>query len=98
MYKSYREQEKTKAVERAAHMDAMAEAMQSVLRNNLRKICMKAETRGYIRLYEVEAINNMLPPYEKLGGNGTTKQLCHSALKLPHYREDVTEKGVNSND
>lgn len=88
MYQSYKENESAKAEEREKQTQAMNKAMVGLLRNKLRGICLKAEQRKFIYIYEAEDINFMLPAYEALGGNGTTKQMCKAVLDLPHKRKD----------
>lgn len=88
MYQSYKENESAKAEERKKQTEAINKAMLGLLRNKLRGICLKAEQRNFIYIYEAEDINFMLPAYEKLGGNGTTKQMCESVLALPHKRKE----------
>lgn len=88
LYTAYKDKEEAKAKERQEHTEAINEAILSLLRNKLRGICLKAEERGFIYIYEAEDINYMLPAYEKLGGNGTTKQMCEGALALPHKRKE----------
>lgn len=88
MYKGYKKQEAEKAKQREEYTKAMQEALCSLIRSELRRICLKAENRGFIYIYEAENINLMLPAYEKTGGNGTTKQMCEAALALPHKRKE----------
>lgn len=88
MYQSYKQNESAKAKERERQTEAINNAMLGLLRNKLRGICLKAEERDFIYIYEAEDVNFMLPAYEKLGGNGTTKQMCESVLALPHKRKE----------
>ena len=88
MYKGYKEQEALKAKQREEHARTLNHALCSLLRNELRSICLKVEQRGFIYIYEAENINDMLPAYEKLGGNGTTKQMCETCLEMPHKRKE----------
>lgn len=87
MYKGYQANETKKAQERAAQDKAMRDAMCSILRSDIFRICLKAERNGYIPLYDVENLSTMLPCYKALGGNGTAERLCEQALSLPHEKE-----------
>ena len=84
MYREYQKNEARKAEERANQDKAMRDAMCSILRTDIFRICLKAESRGYIPLYDVENLSKMLPCYKALGGNGTAERLCEQALNLPH--------------
>lgn len=88
MYQTYQQNESAKAKERERQTEAINDAMLGLLRNKLRGICLKAEQRNFIYIYEAEDINFMLPAYERLGGNGTTKQMCETVLALPHKRKE----------
>lgn len=88
MYQTYQQNESAKAKERERQTEAINNAMVGLLRNKLRGICLKAEQRNFIYIYEAEDINFMLPAYERLGGNGTTKQMCETVLALPHKRKE----------
>lgn len=89
MYKSYHDKEEAKAIEKAVQDKTIRQAMRSILRTEIIKTCLLAESRGYIPLHDVENLNDMQSCYEALGGNGTTKQLCVQALQLPHKQGEL---------
>ncbi len=67
---------------------ARDEALRSILRTEIIRICMKAEKRGYLFMYELENLNDMFNAYSALGGNGAVKALYEITIKLPHIPND----------
>ena len=63
---------------------ALEEGVQALLRNELVRRYREYEAKGEISILDKENIEGMFMPYEKLGGNGTVKQLIMVELmKLP---------------
>lgn len=67
---------------------ARDEALRSILRTEIIRICMKAEMRKYLFMYELENLNDMFNAYIALGGNGAVKALYETTIKLPHIPND----------
>lgn len=63
---------------------ARDEALRSILRTEIIRICMKAEKRSCLFMYELENLNDMFCAYSALGGNGAVKALYETTIKLPH--------------
>ena len=62
---------------------AIEEGVQALLRNELVRRYREYETKGELSILDKENIEDMFIQYQKLGGNGTVKQLMNELLKLP---------------
>lgn len=89
IYQEHKKMQKDREEAKEARIDALNRAVRSLLRSYIIATCLKAQQRRYIPLHDVENINDMLPAYEALGGNGTVKQLAKEALALSH---DASQK------
>lgn len=62
---------------------AIEEGVQALLRNELVRRYREYEIKGELSILDKENIEEMFKQYEKLGGNGTVKQLITELLQLP---------------
>lgn len=72
--------------DRKKRSNAMNNGMRSILRAEIKNICIKAEEKGYLPVYAVESLNDMFSAYSALGGNGAIKELYLATLRLPHIQ------------
>lgn len=73
--------EKEKAIE--IKQKALEEGVQALLRNELVRRYREYEVKGELSILDKENIEEMFKQYEKLGGNGTVKQLMEELMHLP---------------
>ena len=70
--------------ERESKNKAIDVAIRSLLRTEIISLCYKAETQGYIALYNLESLTDMYQAYHELGGNGSISEIYQKAMKLPN--------------
>ena len=63
--------------------EAIEEAVQALLRNELIRRYREYEQKGELSILDKENVEAMFVQYENLGGNGTVKQLMTEVLQLP---------------
>ena len=88
-YRLYKDFKKHRS-ERDAKNKAVDVAIRSLLRMEIIGLCYKAETQGYIALYNLENLTDMYQAYHDLGGNGSISEIYQKVMKLPNapiYRE-----------
>lgn len=71
----YKEKEEKREAEQKEKQNALEEGVQALLRNELVRRYREYETKGEISIIDKENIEEMFKQYERLGGNGTVKQL-----------------------
>lgn len=62
---------------------AIEDGLVALLRNELIRRYREYETKGEMSILDKENIEDMFEQYEKLGGNGTVKQMYTELLNLP---------------
>ena len=80
LYKDYKKHHN----ERESKNKAVDVAIRSLLRTEIISLCYKAETQGYIALYNLENLTDMYQAYHELGGNGSISEVYQKAMKLPN--------------
>ncbi len=68
---------------------AIAEGMQSLLRESIVSNYNKYTDRGYCPIYAKETLKHAYEAYHNLGGNDVATQLYHTLLKMP---EELKER------
>lgn len=63
--------------------DARTSAILALLHDKLYYLCEKHLKNGYISIEELDNIEYLYIPYEKLGGNGVIENLYDKVKKLP---------------
>ena len=82
--KKFKDKEAKREKEEKEKQKALEEGVQALLRSELIRSYREYEEKGEISILDKENIEGMFAPYEKLGGNGTVKQLIMVELmKLP---------------
>ena len=72
--------------------DAIAEGMQSLLRESIVSNYNKYQDRGYCPIYAKESIKRAYAAYHNLGGNDVATQLYHTLLAMPEEPKEEKEK------
>lgn len=62
---------------------AIEEGVQALLRNELIRRYREYEIKGEMSILDRENVEALFEQYQKLGGNGTIKQLMDELLELP---------------
>lgn len=70
---------------------ALEEATLALIHETLYPLLEEAVLRGYVGIEEFDRIDNLYRPYERLGGNGTTKRRYDIVQDLP--RTDDRKEG-----
>lgn len=68
--------------------DALTEAVLSLLHNRLYELAIKIIKRGRITKDELDELENLYRPYQRLGGNGTGSGLYERAKSQPLAKEN----------
>lgn len=73
--------------------DAIAEGVQSLLRENIVHNYNKYQDREYCPIYAKESIKRVYEAYHKLGGNDVATKLYNTLLEMPEEeKEEEHEK------
>lgn len=71
-----------------ARNTAIAEGVQSLLRENLVANYNKYTDRGYCPIYAKESIKKVYSAYHGLNGNDVATELYHKILAMPEEKEE----------
>lgn len=63
--------------------EAIEEAVQALLRNELIRRYREYKAKGEMTILDRENVEAMFEQYKNLGGNGTVKELMSELLKVP---------------
>lgn len=74
--------------------DAIAQGVQSLLRESIVSNYNKYQERDFCPIYAKESIKKVYESYHNLGGNDVATQLYHTLLKMPEEPEEREEKRV----
>jgi hypothetical protein len=72
--------------------DAIADGVQSLLRDSIVNNYNKYEDRGFCPIYAKESIKKIYSAYHNLGGNDVATTLYHKTLAMPEERREENEK------
>lgn len=67
---------------------AIAEGVQSLLRESIVNAYNRYSDRGYCPIYAKESVKRVYKAYHGLGGNDVATELYSKLLKMPEERED----------
>lgn len=68
--------------------EAIAEGIQSLLRENIVSNYNKYKSKGYCPIYAKESIKKVFKSYSNLGGNDVATGLYKELLEMPTEKED----------
>lgn len=71
--------------------EAIADGMQSLLRESIVDNYNKYTDRGYCPIYAKESIKKVYTAYHNLGGNDVATELYHKLLAMPEEKEEKHE-------
>lgn len=71
---------------------AIAEGVQSLLRENIVHNYNKYQNRGYCPIYAKESIKRVYASYHNLGGNDVATKLYNTLLAMPEEPKEREEK------
>ncbi|MCM1245973.1 MAG: hypothetical protein NC293_10065 [Roseburia sp.] len=71
--------------------DAIAEGVQSLLRENIVQNYNKYQDREHCPIYAKESIKRMYEAYHKLGGNDVATKLYNTLLDMPEELDEEDE-------
>lgn len=71
-----------------ARNEAIAEGVQSLLRESIVENYNKYIDRGYCPIYAKESIKKVYGAYHNLGGNDVATELYHKILAMPEEKEE----------
>ena len=72
--------------------EAVAEGVQSLLRESIVRNYNKYHDKGYCPIYAKQSIKNVYAAYHKLGGNDIATDLYHKILDLPTEEDEHNEQ------
>lgn len=71
---------------------AIAEGVQSLLRESIVQNYNKYQDRGYCPIYAKESVKKVYKSYHNLGGNDVATKLYNTLLDMPEEDETIDEK------
>ena len=71
---------------------AIAEGVQSLLRNSIVTAYNKYSEKGYCPIYAKESMKKVYEAYHRLGGNDVATSLYHKTLAMREDKEDETQQ------
>ena len=85
LFKGLREQ----LAEERAKNEAIAEGVQSLLRESIVSNYNHYLDKGYCPIYAKESVKKVYKAYHNLGGNDVATELYHKVLKMPEELKDA---------
>ena len=85
LFKGLREQ----LAEERAKNEAIAEGVQSLLRDSIVSNYNHFLDKGYCPIYAKESVKKVYKAYHNLGGNDVATELYHKVLKMPEELKDA---------
>ena len=76
------------------YMRSLQRGVKAILRNNIIHVYNASTERGYMPIYEQDALNALYDSYKGMGGNGTIERLMEELERLPIVDND---KGLKTN-
>lgn len=67
------------------YMRALNRGVKAILRNNIIHVYNASMERGFMPIYEQDALHNLHESYKAMGGNGTIEQLMKEMSNLPTH-------------
>lgn len=81
-----------------AKNEAIAEGVQSLLRESIVSNYNRYHDRGACPIYAKESMKKVYKAYHNLGGNDVATELYQKILKMPEERPSMTAKEYNDGD
>lgn len=81
-----------KLQEEKGRNEAIAEGVQSLLRESIVSNYNKYQDKGYCPLYAKESVKKVYTAYHKLGGNDIATKLYDRLLSMPEEKPDEDEQ------
>ncbi len=78
-------------IEEQKKNEAIAEGVQSLLRESIVSNFNRYQERGYCPIYAKDSIKRVYKAYHSLGGNDVATELYQKLLKMPEERREGTE-------
>jgi len=75
--------------EERAKNEAIAEGVQSLLRESIVSNYNRYMDKGYCPIYAKESVKKVYKAYHNLGGNDVATELYHKVLKMPEELKDA---------
>lgn len=85
LFKGLRDQ----LAEERAKNEAIAEGVQSLLRESIVSNYNRYMDKGYCPIYAKESVKKVYKAYHNLGGNDVATELYHKVLKMPEELKDA---------
>lgn len=78
-----------------AKNEAIAEGVQSLLRESIVSNYNRYSDRGYCPIYAKESMKKVYKAYHNLGGNDVATELYTKVLKMPEEKKEEADDGEN---
>lgn len=78
-----------------AKNEAIAEGVQSLLRESIVSNYNRYSDRGYCPIYAKESMKKVYKAYHNLGGNDVATELYTKVLKMPEEKKEEADNGEN---
>ena len=78
-----------------AKNEAIAEGVQSLLRESIVSNYNRYSDRGYCPIYAKESMKKVYKAYHNLGGNDVATELYTKVLKMPEEKREEADDGEN---
>jgi len=78
-----------------AKNEAIAEGVQSLLRESIVTNYNRYSERGYCPIYAKESLKRVYKSYHNLGGNDVATELYTKVLKMPEEKKEEADNGEN---
>lgn len=78
-----------------AKNEAIAEGVQSLLRESIVTNYNRYSDRGYCPIYAKESMKKVYKAYHNLGGNDVATELYTKVLKMPEEKKEEADDGEN---
>ena len=75
--------------------EAIAEGVQSLLRESIVSNYNRYSDRGYCPIYAKESMKKVYKAYHNLGGNDVATELYTKVLKMPEEKKEEADDGEN---
>lgn len=79
---------KTQLAEEKVKNEAIAEGVQSLLRESIVNNYNRYTDKGYCPIYAKESMKKVYKAYHNLGGNDVATELYSKVLKMPEVKDD----------
>ena len=78
-----------------AKNEAIAEGVQSLLRESIVSNYNRYSDRGYCPIYAKESMKKVYKAYHNLGGNDVATELYRKVLQMPEEKREEADNGEN---